>query len=186
MTAAPLAAVMSFLILASACSKEKHETVDVAFDPETTYTMRTTDVSTLISDSGVTRYRANAKVWEMFAKAKDPYWYFPEKLYLEQFDSLFNVRASIQADTAYYYEKRELWEGIGNVELRNIDGERFSTSLIYWNQKTERIYSDKFIRIQQHDKIITGIGFDSNQSLTEYRIFNTTGIFPFSETSSDQ
>jgi LPS export ABC transporter protein LptC len=182
-TAALPAVVMSLLLLGVACSKEKQEMVAVAFDPETTYTMKTYDVSTLISDSGVTRYRANAKVWEIFSKAKDPFWYFPEGLYLEQFDTLFNVKASIKADTAYYYEKREVWKGIGNVELQNVDGERFFTSLIFWDQKAERIYSDQYIRIEQHDKVITGVGFDSNQALTEYRIFNTTGVFPVSETN---
>ena len=44
-------------------------------------------------------------------------------------------------------------------------------------EKGKEIYSDKFIRIEQEDKIITGYGFESNQELTEYQIRNTTGIF---------
>jgi LPS export ABC transporter protein LptC len=174
--------VMSLLF---SCSRDPKETIEVIFDPEQTYTMKTTDVSTLVSDSGITRYRANAKEWLIFGKANDPYWYFPKGIYLEQFDTLFQIKASIKADTAYYYEKQELWKGIGNVEMRSLDDEYFTTSLIFWDKKSQKIYSDKYIRIEQQDKVITGIGFESNQSMTEYRIFNTTGIFPVNETPVD-
>ena len=109
--------VVMFLLFMTSCSGEKKEIVDVSFDPETTYTLRTTDVSTLISDSGVTRYRLNAKEWLIFGKAKDPYWFFPEGIYVEKFDTLFQSEASIQADTAYNYEKKGLWKLVGNVKV---------------------------------------------------------------------
>ena len=48
----------------------------VAFDPETTYTLRTTDYTTQFSDSGITRYRAIAKEFLKFDKAKEPFSYF--------------------------------------------------------------------------------------------------------------
>jgi hypothetical protein len=121
----------------------------------------------------------------MYDEATEPYWYFPEGLYIEQFDTLFNVVASIKADTAYHYEKLELWKGIGNVEMQNREGEYFSTSLIFWDQKAQKIYSDKYIRIEKQDQIITGFGFESNQSLTKYVIFNSSGTFPINEAPPD-
>lgn len=54
--------------------------VDVEFDPDKTYTMKATDVSSLISDSGITRYRLKAKEWQIYGKAAEPHWYFPEDL----------------------------------------------------------------------------------------------------------
>lgn len=50
--------------------------VDVEFDPDKTYTMKATDVSSLISDSGITRYRLKAKEWQIYGKAAEPHWYF--------------------------------------------------------------------------------------------------------------
>ena len=173
------------LLLSASCSKENKEVVEVAFDPESTYTMRTTDMSSLISDSGVTRYRAEAKEWLIYSEAAEPYKYFPEGVYLEKFDTLFQAEATIKADTAYHYEKKDLWKLIGNVEIKNLEGEFFETSLLYWDVKAEKIYSDKFIRIEQKDQAITGIGFESNQNMTRYVIFNTTGIFPIDETPRD-
>ena len=40
-------------------------------------------------------------------KKNPPYWAFEKGVYLEKFDSLFHIDASIKADTAYYYEKKE-------------------------------------------------------------------------------
>ena len=64
-----------------------------------------------------------------------------------------------------------------NVHIRSQRGDKFDTDLLFWDEKQERVYSDKFIRIEQEDKIITGYGFESNQQMTEYQIYNNTGIF---------
>ena len=110
---------------------------------------------------------------------------FPEGIYVEKFDTLFHTEASIKADTAYYYDKKGLWELIGNVEVESLQGEHFETSQLFWDQKQEKVYSDKFMRIEQEDKIITGIGFESNQDMTQYKIFNSQGIFPVSDAPAD-
>lgn len=179
------AIVVMLLLFTASCGKEKQEVVVVEFDPERTYTMKATEVSSLISDSGITRYRLNAKEWLVFEKAADPHWYFPEGIYVEKFDTLLQPEASIKADTAYFFDKRGLWKLIGNVEVESLKGENFQTSLLFWDQKTEKVYSDKYIRIVQNDKIITGIGFESNQSMTQYKIFNSQGIFPVNEMPAD-
>lgn len=177
--------VVMLLLFSTSCSKEVKEVVEVKFDPNKTYTMKATDVASLISDSGITRYRLNAKEWLVYDKAEDPNWYFPKGVYVEKFDTLFVTEASIKADTAYYYTKRGLWELIGNVEVESLQGEHFETSQLFWNQKEQKVYSDKYIRIEQADKIITGIGFESNQSMTQYKIFNSQGIFPVNEAPAD-
>lgn len=173
--------VVMLLLFTASCNGDNKEVVVVAFDPETTYTLRTTDYTTQFSDSGITRYRAIAKEFLKFDKAKEPFSYFPEGIYVEKFDTLFNIEASLKADTAYNYEKKGLWKLIGNVRVENLEGKKFETSLFFWDQKEEKVYSDKYIRIQEDDKIITGIGFESNQNMTQYKIFNSQGVFPVSE-----
>ena len=139
--------------------------------------MKTLGVTTLISDSGVTRYRVKTEEWLMFDRKKPSYWAFEKGVYLEQFDSIFNIEASIKADTAYFYDKQQLWKLIGNVDIQNRKGERFNTELLFWNQATKKVYSDKFIRIQQPDRVITGHGFESNQDMTVYVIQNIAAGF---------
>ncbi len=166
------------LLFNLSCGQEKKEVVEVEFDPETTYTMRTADHFSLISDSGITRYRLNAKESYYFSKASEPYWYFPEGVYVEKFDTLFNAVASIKADTGYYWLKKGLAKLVSNVEIVDLEGKNVQTSLLFLDEKTDRIWSDQYIRIQQGDKIITGIGFESNLNLTNYKIFDSSGEFP--------
>lgn len=167
------------------CTGEKKEVVDVRFSPDSTYTMKATDIVTLVSDSGITRYKVVTKEWLMFGEAQEPYWFFPEKLHLEKFDSLFRVEASVDADTAYYYERRNLWKLIGNVKIESLQGERFETELLFWNLDEKKIYSDRFIRITKGAFVNTGIGFESNQTLTQYKIFNSSAEIPLEKDSSD-
>ncbi|MDR2041775.1 MAG: LPS export ABC transporter periplasmic protein LptC [Tannerella sp.] len=175
------AIAMFFLTGFVSCEREKKELVDIVFDREHTYTMRSTDISTLISDSGVTRYKMVTKEWLFFEEASEPYWYFPEKVHVEKFDTLFRAESSIDADTAYFFTKKKLWKLVGNVEIENQQGERFETSLMYWDQNEEKIYSDQYIRITKGEFINTGIGFESNQQLTKYRIFRPAAEIPYRE-----
>ena len=179
------AVVVMLLLFMASCGKENKEVVEVTFDPENTYTLRTTDVSSLISDSGITRYRMNAKEWLVFGKAKEPYSYFPQGVYVEKFDSLFNVEASVKADTAYYWDKKGLYKLIGHVSILSQEGTKLDTSILYFDQKEDQIYTDEYFELEEGGKIITGIGFKSNQNMTKYKIFNSQGTFPVSDTARD-
>lgn len=185
-TTAVVVMLLLFSVVLFSCKPEVKEVVEVSSDPEKSYTMKATQVNTLISDSGITRYRVKAKEWLVFGNAKEPHSYFPEGIYVEKFDTTFHTEASIKADTAYYFDKKGLWRLIGNVEVESLQGERFNTSELFWDQKAEKVYSDKYIRIQQKEQIITGIGFESNQNMTRYRIFNSQGEFPVEEEATPQ
>ena len=170
-------AMVMFILLSVACSGLKKIVGEAITERDSLPIMETKGVSTLISDSGIIRYRLQAEDWRVFDKKKPPYWAFEEGVYLETFDTLFQMEANIKADTAYYYEKQKLWKLMGNVVIRNLKGEKFNTELLYWDQNTEKVYSDRFIRIEQPDRIITGRGFDSNQQMTKYTIHQPEGIF---------
>ena len=140
------------LLSFSSCGGKKKTVGDAITERDSLPMMKTLGVTTLISDSGVTRYRVKTEEWLMFDRKKPSYWAFEKGVYLEKFDSLFHIDASIKADTAYYYEKKKLWELRSNVHIRSQRGDKFDTDLLFWDEKQERVYSDKFIRIEQEDK----------------------------------
>ena len=141
----------------------------------------TDSVSTLISDSGITRYRIEAPQWLIYDKTDPPYQEFPEGIYLEQFDIHLSVQASLKADYAYYDEKAQQWTLRGNVHALNRKGEQFDTPLLMWDQTNHRVYSDTTIHITREKSIIEGVGFDSNEEMTKYTILHPTGVFPLDE-----
>lgn len=164
------------------CQKNNKELVDFTFDAERTPTMTTDSVTTLISDSGITRYKLTADKWLVFDKSKEPYWFFPQGFYLERFDLHFNIEATIIADTAWNYTNKRLWKLKGNVEIENMKGELFKSEELFWDEKARKVYSDKYIEIIKGTTELKGYGFTSNQEMTDYKIFRPhDGRIPFEE-----
>ncbi len=172
-----LSGAMVVLLLLSSCSGNKKVLGKAITERDSLPIMDTRGVTTLVSDSGITRYRINTEVWQMFDRKDPSYWAFEKGIYLEKFDSLLQVEASIESDTAYFYDKKKLWKLMGNVHVQNLKGEKFDTELLYWDQNQKKVYSDKRVRIEQPDQIIYAWGFESNEQMTKYKFFKTDGIF---------
>ena len=147
--------------------------------------LATDSVVSLISDSGVTRYRIETPQWLVYDRGEKPYQEFPDGIYLEQFDEDLTVQASLQADYAYYDENEQIWTLRGNVHSLNRKGEEFDTQELNWSQKEHRVYSDSAIHITREKSIIEGVGFDSNEEMTKYTILNPTGVFPIEDEESE-
>ncbi|MDE6490482.1 MAG: LPS export ABC transporter periplasmic protein LptC [Muribaculaceae bacterium] len=165
----------------TACGSGQTDTEPVPVDGNVTPTLVTDDVSTLISDSGYTRYHLVTQKWLMFENADEPNWKFPSGLFLEKYDDDMNQDATIVSDSATYFSAKKLWRLDGNVRMRNTAGDRFLTQQLFWDQNAHSVYSDSFIHIERADRTIEGYGFVSNEQMTTYTITDPTGIFPVSD-----
>lgn len=169
-----------------ACRNEVKDVVEHPTDPETTPTMTTDSVRTLVSDSGITKYRITTQTWLMYEEAKKPFWRFPDGLLLEQFDSVFNVAASIICDSATYFKDDQLWRLDGNVNIETVKKEIILTNQLFYSQRKNEIYSDSFVHIEQNNRIIEGYGFISNDRMTTYSLDSVSGIFPMERQMTQQ
>jgi len=162
----------------TACQKDVKMTADAVIDRASIPGLNASEVTTLVSDSGVTRYRITTASWQIYDKANPVYWEFPDGIYMEKFNSDLEIDTWLRSDYAFYNEDDQLWELRGNVRSMNADSEFFETPQLFWDQRKERIFSDSIISITRESSIIKGIGFTSNQDLTKYSIQNPTGVFP--------
>ncbi|MCM1452461.1 MAG: LPS export ABC transporter periplasmic protein LptC [Clostridium sp.] len=162
----------------ASCGEEKHSYVPNAISGELTPTMLTVNVNTFISDSGYTRYHITAPQWGMYEDAAEPFWKFPDGIFLEQYDRDLNPTSSIRSDSARYLSQKRIWRLDGNVVMVNTAGDSFLTQQVYWNQVRREVYSDSFIHIVRSDRVIEGYGFTSNEQMTSYTVNKPTGIFP--------
>lgn len=164
-----------FFISITSCGRKRSDLLDGNIDT-LMFTSMTENVHTLISDSGITKYKLQTKVWYTFDNPESK-WYFPEGIYIEQFDTLFNIEASVQADTAYYYQDKNLWELKGNVRVLNREGQRFFAKTIYWDEKEEEVYSHDPVRIERSEGelLMSQYGFKSNQDMTRYELYSSSG-----------
>lgn len=170
------------LLFFISCKDKNENLIAFEYDTETTPSLITDTVTTFISEAGVTRLKLVADAWLVYDKAKEPYWFFPKGIYVERYDSLFNIEATVVADTAWNYTSKNLWKLRGNVHLENKQGEEFDSEELFWDQENEKFYSDKYIEIKRKDTKVKGYGFESNQSMTAYRILRPhDGTIPFTD-----
>ena len=169
--------VIVVLFFLFSCSNDKNNVKASIEEPDSIAYLSTYGVTTLISDSGRISYKIEAEEWHIYEKRRPKHWAFEKGAYLEKYDDSLNIEATIKSDTAYFFSDMKLWKLIGNVDIKNQKNERFFTDLLFWDQETGEIYSDKFIKIEQEDQVTTGIGFRSNQELTNWQILSTEGIY---------
>ncbi|MDE7402378.1 MAG: LPS export ABC transporter periplasmic protein LptC [Muribaculaceae bacterium] len=167
-----------FLVGASGCREERKIDVASRINPKTMPTMTTENVATFISDSGVVQYKIVAPLWQVFEETQEPCWLFPKGLYLQKYDPYFHVVATVAADSARFFSNKKLWKLDGHVELTKVPKDLFQTEQLFWDQRRGILYSDSFIHIETETQVLEGLGFESDERLTSYRVIKPQGIFP--------
>jgi LPS export ABC transporter protein LptC len=171
--------VVVILFMHGSCTKEVEAGKIAAItDRAKLPQLQASDITTVISDSGVTRYRISTSKWNVYDRAPQPYWEFPEGIHFEKFDENLKVDANIHSKYGRFNIYEKIWELKGNVRMMNIKGELFETEQLFWNQGQQRIYSDSVVKITQETSIIYAVGFESNEQMTKYLFKSTKGIFP--------
>ena len=139
--------------------------------------MTTLGVNTLISDSGVIKYRIVTERWDVNEVRHPSRRTFDKGLFLEQFDENFHIQAYIQCDTAYYYDQQHLWELRSRVRVLTKDGLRFSSQQLYWDEQKHELYSYTFSRLVTPERTLQGSYFRSDERMTHYYVTNSKGSF---------
>ena len=172
-----LAIICFHLSFGLACSQPQEHTA-AAVNPEDSVSMMTSyGVNTLISDSGVIKYRTVTERWDVNTVRQPSRWEFMKGVFFEQFDEQFHVQAYIQADTAWYFDQQRLWKLRGRVNLRNIDGLIYTSEELYWDGIRHEFYSNVFSRVVTPERTMEGTYFRSDENMTRYTVSNSEGSF---------
>ena len=169
------------MAVVAGCKDDSTTMVDHPTDPDKVPTMTTTDVQTVISDAGHTRYRISTKLWNMYEEARDPHWTFPKGVTCEELDDNYQSVSTIKCDSAYFDKMKSLWTLTGNVRITNVTNDVVLTDELMWNQQEHKMFSDAFIHIEKQGRIIEGYGYESNERLTTYKLRQVEAIFPVDE-----
>ena len=151
-----IAAVVSTAAMLFSCSSDNEANHPDIGIRDSIPVLMSVGVSSSVSDSGIISYKIISEDWYYYDKKEVPYHAFEKGLFLEKFDKSFHVVAFISCDTAYHYETKRLWEMRGRVLVKNLKGETFKTSLLYWDMGTHRIYSDRYMEIDGEEQQLSG------------------------------
>ncbi len=180
-----LSLIIFHLSFSLACS-EAQEHIAKAVNPEDSVSMMTTyGVNTLISDSGVIKYRIVTERWDVNTTRQPSRWEFMKGIFFEQFDEQFHVQAYIQADTAWYYDQKRLWKLRGRVNIRNVKGLVYTSEELYWDGMAHEFYSTVFSRVVTPERTMEGTYFRSDEKMDHYMVTNSVGSFQAADIEGD-
>ncbi len=164
-------------LFVSACQEAVEHTAPAIRDRDSASVMTSWGVNTLISDSGVIKYRIVTERWDVNSVRHPSRWTFDKGLFLEQFDEKFHIQAYIQCDTAFYYDLMHLWELRSRVKVRTKDGLRFSSEQLFWDESRHELYSHVFSKLITPERTLQGTYFRSDERMTHYVVTNSRGSF---------
>ena len=164
-------------VLLASCEEQKEHTAPAIHDRDSVSMMTSYGVNTLISDSGVIKYRIVAERWEVNTVRNPSRWIFEKGLFFEQFDEKFHVQSYIQCDTAYYYDQKRLGELRSRVSILTKDGLRFTSQQLFWDETNHELYSHVHSKLVTPERTLEGSYFRSDERMTKYYVSNSRGSF---------
>lgn len=176
--------VISSLLL-TACQEQKEHTAPAINPRDSVAMMISYGVNTLISDSGVIKYRIVSERWEINQNRKPTRWIFDKGLFLEQFDQKFHLQSYIQSDTAYYYDENRIWELRGRVRILTKDGLRYRSEQLFWDENKHELYSHVHSTLITPERELQGSYFRSDEQMTKYYVSNSKGSFEKGDFTGD-
>lgn len=128
-------------------------------------------VETLFSDSAVVRVRLVAGKRLDYKNGDSEY---PDGVYIEFFGPDGRLRSTLRSNQGFYHGQDNLYQVDGNVEVINEQTEKLNTEQLFWNPEEEKVYTDKFVRIESDDQLLMGEGLQANQDFSSYEIMKPT------------
>ena len=164
------------------CSEEHEHTAPAIHDRDSVPVMTTYGVNTLISDSGVIKYRIVTEQWDINQnKDNSSRWTFNKGILLTQFDLKKHVVGYIQCDSAVYSDRDRRWQLHGRVRILTAQGLSFYSNELYWDERNHEMWSYTYSHLKTPDKELEGNWFHSDEQMTNYEIRQTKGWGIFSD-----
>ena len=174
------------LICLVACQEQVEHTAAAILARDSVAMMTSYGVNTLISDSGVMKYRIVTERWEVNTSKNPSQWIFEKGILLEQFDEKFHVNSYIQSDTAYYYDQQKIWKLYGRVRILTKDGLKFTSEQLTWDQNKHELSSNVFSKLVTPERTLQGSYFWSDEKMTRYFVSNSKGSFEKGDVAGTQ
>lgn len=127
------------------------------------------------TDSGRVVLTIEAGLMQDFGNVDPSYVSFKEGVKVSFFGGKRKAATTLIADTARRLTQDEVWAIGGNVLVKNKNGERMRTELLYWDQKNEKLFSERRVQIETEEQLIIGEGFEADQEFSSYRLYKVTG-----------
>ena len=169
------AVLLSGCFFIYACENDPREIAK--FTEKKTAIEEAKQVESFLSQDGKVKAKLTAPFMLRHINPDSTFVEFPKTLHVDFFNDTLTVESQLDA----LYGKYREWEK--KVYLRDsvrvinkINGDTLYSPDLWWDQQTQKIYTDKPVRIYTRDKIIFGqYGLTASQDFSEYVINQASG-----------
>jgi len=138
------------------------------------------NIKIIYSDSAQLRVIVEAGHLERF-QGDNPYLEMSNGVYIRFFSGGNVVESELTSNYAISYQNSDIMEAKEDVVVINQKGETLNTEHLIWEKKTEKIYTEEFVKITTEDEVIFGHGFESNQDFSKYKVKKIKGTINIKE-----
>jgi len=144
--------------------------------------MEATNLTTFYSDSAHIKLKMTTPIQLEFDNGDRE---FPKGLDMEFFEKDGSTSSTMRADYCYFTKKDGLYKATGNVVVKGMmHNDQLNTEELFWNEKKEIVFTDKFVRIEKDGEIHMGDGLKAKQDFSEYTILKSRGNISLDENNN--
>ncbi|MEM9849916.1 MAG: LPS export ABC transporter periplasmic protein LptC, partial [Bacteroidota bacterium] len=110
---------------------------------------------------------------------------FIDGLLVEFFDQNQQVSGYLSAKYGIRYETEHRVVVRDSVVWESYQGEQLDTEELTWDERNERVYTNKFVTLTRPEEIIFGYGFEADQDFKRSRINAVEGVIKVDDVNLD-
>lgn len=134
---------------------------------------RSEQIQTYISQGGIMKAKITAplllRYQDTSARVE-----LPKTLHVDFYDTLKQVESQLDAQSALYYENRNVVLLRDSIRVYNRKGDTLFCKELFWDQMQGRYYTEKSVSIHSPDLIIYGEGLSAPQDFKSFEIYKVT------------
>ena len=131
---------------------------------------------TFYTDSGKLALVLTSPLLEQYDSKDGSYSEFRSGIKVNFFKGKKDTIGSVNAKYAKFTKNKNLWELRDSVVVINENNDKLETELLFWNQQSDLIYTDRFVKITNPDQVIQGFGFESDSHLNHRKLKKVNAI----------
>ncbi len=150
------------------------------------FTQEGKNITINYTDSGILKAKIFAPLLIGFTKENSEIIKMPQGIKGVFYNKDGQKESTLTAEKGISYQTKKITEVTQNVVITNVKGERLNTEKLIWDQNTQKIYTDKFVKITTPTEIITGDGMKSDQDFRHWEITKPRGIISIKKDSTNK
>ncbi|MFZ1977573.1 MAG: LPS export ABC transporter periplasmic protein LptC [Bacteroidota bacterium] len=166
-------AFFSFLLLLPSCEEKIKPSILATVDSRSLPQQESWNSTITVSDSGKIRaiIRAgNLRIYDSTQQTE-----LRNGVYVRFFGETGQETSHLTSDEGTVDENTNDLEAIKNVLVVSSDSSHLRSEHLFWSDKRQLIFTPDFVSITTPKEKLQGHGFESDQNLKHYRIFQVSG-----------